>query len=135
MHTECYGERGGGEDHGRTGGGSATRGPGSTSTHLNFGPSQGQCGRTIRPLLPFPSVTSLSLVSSYSCVRLSPFLFPFRPARSPSPHPQKGPYRAIASYRARIHTLSLCRRMLSFFFLYVGLTYDLAKSQLAEGIA
>lgn len=94
------------EDHGRTGGGSATRGPGSTSTHLNFGPSQGQCSRTIRPLLSYPSVTSLSLVSSYSCARVPPFLFPPWPPRFPF-HPQKGPYRAIVSYRAKIHTHSM----------------------------
>lgn len=43
--------------------GDATRGPGSTSTHLNFGHSQGQCGRTIRPSLLLPSSPSPRLVS------------------------------------------------------------------------
>lgn len=76
----------------------ATRGPGSTSTHLNFGHSQGQCGRTTRPpSLPLSfslflspplsslSVTSLDFFSSYSRVRDSLFLSFSRPLGPPRP--------------------------------------------------
>jgi 3-methyladenine DNA glycosylase Mpg len=56
--------------------GDATRGPGSTSTHLNFGPSQGQCGRTIRsPRFFLLTVTSSDFFSSYSRVEFSLSLF------------------------------------------------------------
>lgn len=43
------------EEREREGGRRWTRGPGSTSTHLNFGPSQGQCDR---PHPPCPLLSS-----------------------------------------------------------------------------
>jgi len=62
--------------------GDATREPGSTSTHLIFGPSQGQCGRTIRPSLlpssPSPRLISFLLVHASNSLCLSfsrPFSF------------------------------------------------------------
>lgn len=124
---------------GRTRGreGDATRGPGSTSTHLNFGPSQGQCGRTIRPSLP-PSSPSPRLVS-FLLVRASNSLcLSFsRPVRLPSTNSaplRQGPYRIIASYRARTHALScaVANPFFLFFPFLHGPTYDPAKSQLVE---
>lgn len=66
------------EREGRGGERGATRGSGSISTHLNFGPSQGQYGRTTRP----PSSSSLRhlvrflffLVRVYSILSVSLFL-------------------------------------------------------------
>lgn len=66
----------------RLGGRGATRGSGSISTHLNFGPSQGQYGRTTRPPRPPLSVTSSGFFFSCSRIRFSPSLF-FSPAWSP----------------------------------------------------
>lgn len=99
--------------------GGATRGPGSTSTHLNFGPSQGQCGRTTRfPPLPSPSPPSVSFL----LVRTSdsPLFVFFSPARAPLPHPQRAPYRIIASYRAGTHALSHAAVHFSFFLILFG---------------
>lgn len=73
-------------------GGDATRGPGSTSTHLNFGPSQGQCGRTIRPSLlpssPSPRLVSFLIVRASNSICLSfsrPLGFPPPSTRPLSP--------------------------------------------------
>lgn len=57
--------------------GDATRGPGSTSTHLNFGYSQGQCGRTTRPsfLSPLRHFLRIVFFSPCSRVRFSLSLF------------------------------------------------------------
>jgi len=115
--------------------GDATRGPGSTSTHLNFGPSQGQCGRTIRPSLlpssPSPRLISFLLVRASNSLCLS-FSRPF--SLSPCLPLRQGPYRIIASYRARTHALSRAVASAFFFFFLscTDSTYDPAKSQLVE---
>lgn len=95
-------------------GGGATRGPGSTSTHLNFGPSQGQCGRTTRsPLFPLRHLFRfLFFLFARPILSFCPFLTRSPPLR----RPQRGPYRIIASYRAGTHALS--RAAVCFFFFF-----------------
>lgn len=106
--------------------GDATRGPGSTSTHLNFGPSQGQCGRTIRPSLlpssPSPCLVSFLLVRAFNSLCLSfsrslgfppPSLPPFDRVRTAlSRHTVLGP------------TPSPVPSRVSFFFLFFFLAPD-----------
>lgn len=111
--------------------GDATRGPGSTSTHLNFGPSQGQCGRTIVPLffllLPSPRPLSFLLVRTFNS------LF-FSPARFPCP-----PFDRVRTVLSR-HTVlgptpyPVPSQVLFFLFSLscMDSTYDPAKSQLVE---
>lgn len=82
-------------------GGGATRGPGSTSTHLNFGPSQGQCGRTTRsPLSPlrhllrflfFLFARPICLFLSFSHPLGPPFLSLNGPRTALSRHTVLGP--------------------------------------------
>lgn len=118
--------------------GDATRGPGSTSTHLNFGPSQGQCGRTIRPSL-LPSSPSPRLVS-FLLVRASHSLCPSfsRPLGFPPPYLPLPPSTGSARTALSCHTVlgptpsPVPSQVLFFFFFLHGPTYDPAKSQLVE---
>lgn len=118
--------------------GDATRGPGSTSTHLNFGPSQGQCGRTIRARLSlfflllrhlvwflFFLFARLILSVSLFLARSVSLRHPCLPSTGFVPH-----YRVIPCQDPRPLP---CRRkcFFSFFFSH-GPTYDPAKSQLVE---
>lgn len=80
-------------------------------------------------------ILSLSLFFSPaqfpSALSLPPFPSPPRPAPTPF---RRGPYRIIASYRARTHALSRAVASASsvLFFLARARTYDPAKSQLVE---
>lgn len=108
----------------------ATRGSGSISTHLNFGPSQGQYGRTTRPRPPL-SVTSSGFFFSCSRIQFSPSLF-FSPARSPSAPPllpRRCSYRIIASYRARTHALSSVPPYKCFFLFFFFFSRTILRSR------
>lgn len=79
-----------------------TGGPGSTSTHLNFGPSQGQCGRPHPPCPPpFSGFFLLLASSSFSFV----VFFFFSPGSAPLPcSAERGPvphYRVIPCWDPR----------------------------------
>lgn len=112
-------------------GGGATRGPGSTSTHLNFGPSQGQCGRTTRS--PFSPLRHLLRFLFFLFARPILSFCPFLTRSAPLPlssSPSTGPvphYRVIPCWDPRPLP---CRRM--FLFFWHRPTYDPAKSQLVE---
>jgi len=109
--------------------GDATRGPGSTSTHLNFGPSQGQCGRTIRSpsssSSPSPPPISFLLIRASNSLFLSfsrPFDLPLNEDRA-----------ALSRHTVLGSTPSPVPLSSSFFLLFLhGPTYDPAKSQLVE---
>lgn len=117
--------------------GDATRGPGSTSTHLNFGPSQGQCGRTIRarpsllPSSPSPRLVSFLLVRAFNSVCLS-----FSRSLSFSP-PSLPSFDGVRTALSR-HTVlgptpsPVPSQVLFSFFFSHGPTYNPAKSQLVE---
>lgn len=97
--------------------GDATRGPGSTSTHLNFGYSQGQCGRTTRPSFLSPLRHFLRIVFFFSLFARPILSVFFSRLFDPSCPPRRDSYRIIASYRARTHALprAVAKALFSFF--------------------